>query len=176
MVTSVHQLVPLVRQLADPRGRCNRQGFLNVAVALLALQVGAWVLIKLSGVEFSDSSLFILNAPLFWIGTAVCVKRLHDLGRKGWLIPAAFAGWVVSALVVSFAAALVLGPVALLPGSWTYSILFAVITIPALGALLWLHMSVGQTTANAFGPVPDAHGFSMPAAVEQGFEGAAVAA
>jgi uncharacterized membrane protein YhaH (DUF805 family) len=173
---TVQQLPGLVLQLADPRGRCNRQGFLNIALAFLALQSAVWVLFKIVGIELSESSAFILNAPILWIGTAVCAKRLHDLGRKGWLIPVAIVGWIIAALVFSFIMALVFGPEALLPGTIVYAVIFTAIFVPALGALLWLHTTNGMPTENAYGPVPTMFGLSVPANQTIGYADGAVAA
>lgn len=173
---SVQQISGLLLQLADPRGRCNRQGLFNVSLGCLAFQVGIWALLKLAGIELSDAAAFMLNAPVLWIGTAVCAKRLHDIGFKGWLIPVAFVGWIIATLVFSFVIALVFGPAALVPGSLAYTALFMTIFMPALGALLWLHATAGMQTENAFGPVPSAFGLSMPATQNIGYVDDAVAA
>ena len=163
MTLTLSTALPLLRQIVDPRGRCNRQAFLHVALAFLALQVAVSAVLWLAGVEMSRAAAILLNAPILWVGTAICVKRLHDVGRRGWWIPGAFALWIIVALMISLIATLVLGPEALAEGQPAFFAVFAVITLPAFGALLWLHTAPGMKTANAFGPVAGPTGMSMPA-------------
>ena len=152
----------VLREIADPRGRCNRQAFLHIAIVFLALQTIVSVALWLVGFEMSQSAAILFNAPILWIGTAVCVKRLHDVGRRGWWIPGSFALWFTGAMLVSVVASLVLGPDALDAGKPAFIAVFAMITLPAFGALLWLHTAPSVQGANTFGPMPGASGLSMP--------------
>ncbi|HRK18930.1 MAG TPA: DUF805 domain-containing protein [Hyphomicrobiaceae bacterium] len=167
MRVSSAELLSLVRQLADPRGRCSRQAFLYVAVAFLALQVSVWALLRLAGIELSTMQSFLLNAPILLIGGTVSVKRVHDIGHRGWVMAFAFIGWLVASFAASFLTAVAFGPQAVADGGLVYTALFAVIMLPALGGLLWLHATPGMETANTFGPVPAEYGLSMP---EAGYE------
>ena len=145
--------LPLLREIADPRGRCNRQAFLHIALAFLALQLG---------VEMDETGTLLLNAPILWVGTTVCVKRLHDVGRRGWWIPGASGIWFVTAMTIATIVSIVLGADAVEPGKPAFLAVFAAITLPVFGALLWLHTAPSMALANRFGPVPDGMGLSMP--------------
>lgn len=154
--------LPLLRQLIDPRGRCNRQAFLYIALAFLALQASVAAVLWVCGIEVGTEATLMLNAPIFWIGTTVCIKRLHDIGRRGWWLPGAFAIWFASAFVIATIVSMILGPEALAEGQPVYLAMFAAICLPALAALLWLHTSDGMNSANAFGPLPTGLGLSIP--------------
>ena len=157
----------LGRQLFDPRGRCNRQGFLALALALLALQALVGVVLFAAQVPVKSTLGLLLNAPLFWIGAMATLKRLHDTGRSGWWVPAALFGWMGAAMVISVAASMILGPEAMLYATehrtLPFWIIFMVITLPAFGGLLWLHAASGDARANRFGDMPGIHGFSAAA-------------
>ena len=154
--------VPLLRQMVDPRGRCDRQAFLHIALGFLALQATVGAIFWLFGIEVGGTGTLVLNAPIFWIGTTVCIKRLHDVGRRGWWLPGAFVIWFVAAIVIATVVSLVLGSDALAEGEPAFLMMFAAITLPALAALLWLHTAAGVPHSNAFGPLPTGFGFSMP--------------
>ena len=156
------QTWPLLREIADPRGRCNRKAFLHIALTFLALQFGVAGVLWLLGVELDQTGTLLLNAPILWIGTTVCVKRLHDVGRRGWWIPGAFGIWFVAAMTIATVVSMVLGAEALEPGQWAFVAVFAAITVPAFGALLWLHTAPSVMMVNTFGPVPVGMGLSMP--------------
>ena len=155
--------LPLLREIADPRGRCNRKAFLHVALAFLALQLGVAAGLWLAGVEMGQTGTLVLNAPILWIGSTICVKRLHDVGRRGWWILGAFAVWFLAAMIVATIVSMVVGADAVEPGELAFYGIFAAMTLPVFGALIWLHTAPSATTANRFGPVPTGRGLSMPA-------------
>ena len=150
----------LGRQLIDPRGRCNRQGFLALALVLLALQTVAGIILAVNGKPIDGPLAMTLNAPLMWVGAMAVLKRLHDMGRSGWWVLASFVGWIVGAVVVATVATMVLGQQNMQMGSVGFWIVFAMITLPAFGGLLYLHAAPGDATANQYGDVPGALGFS----------------
>ena len=156
------RLLPLLREVADPRGRCNRKAFLNVALAFLALQVGVGACLWLAGVEMDQTGTILLNAPILWIGSTVCVKRLHDVGRRGWWILCAFAVWFLAAMIGATIVSMVVGADAVEPGELAFYGIFAAMTLPVFGALVWLHTAPSVASANQFGPVPTERGLSMP--------------
>jgi uncharacterized membrane protein YhaH (DUF805 family) len=151
-------------ELADPRGRCNRRGFLVVAVGLLACQLLLGALLAITGFGLTGTESMFVNAPLFWLGLSACVQRLHDLNKRAWIIPAAVACWLVVASVVTLVV-LVLGDYytgrdVLADGSFGYMIMFTLIMVPAFGGLLWLHATPGTSAPNRFGAVPGRNGFA----------------
>jgi uncharacterized membrane protein YhaH (DUF805 family) len=168
------------RQLIDPRGRCNRQGFLALAIVLLALQTVGGTVLVLAGAPLDGGLALALNAPLFWIGFMAVLKRLHDIGRSGWWVPVAITGWFIGCVVISAIAGVVVGPdrlaLAVEERTLVFWIVFAATTIPAFGGLLWLHASPGEMVANRYGAVPGVLGFSLPTAVETLPEAAATTA
>ena len=159
---NIASVTELLSHMVDPRGRCNRKAFLHIALAFLALQTGVAALFWLIDVEMSRTVAYLLNAPIFWLGTSVCIKRLHDVGRRGWWLPAAFAIWFVGAFLISMVVSLVLGAEALVEGQLAFLAVFAAITLPAFGALIWLHTAPSIPHGNRFGPVPTGAGLSMP--------------
>lgn len=162
MTRYAHNALPWLREISDPRGRCNRKAFLHIALAFLMLQLGVAGLLSLLNIETSLEFTFLWNAPMFWIGTTVCVKRLHDVGHRGWWIPGAFAIWFVAAFVITVVVSMVLGEEALAQGQPAFFALFGIMTLPAFGALLWLHTAPSDAKANVYGPIPGDSGLSMP--------------
>jgi uncharacterized membrane protein YhaH (DUF805 family) len=115
-----------LREIADPRGRCNRKAFLTIALAFLAIQFGCAGLLWLADIEMSQEGTILLNAPILWIGTTVCLKRLHDVGLRGWWLPGAFAIWFTIALVFATIVSMVLGADAMEQGQPAFYAVFAV--------------------------------------------------
>jgi uncharacterized membrane protein YhaH (DUF805 family) len=150
--------------LVDPRGRCDRRGFLTAAGVLLALQAPAALLLWHSGAGFGGLPVVAANAVFCWIGYAVISKRLHDLGRSAWWMPIGLLAWLIVGMVAALAVAIVAGPHVLEPGAAGYWLTLIALLLPLLGGLLWLHVARGQAGSNRFGPVPAPHGFSMPPA------------
>jgi uncharacterized membrane protein YhaH (DUF805 family) len=153
---------PTLCELSDPRGRCNRQAFLTIALAFLAIQFAVAALLWLFDIETSNTTNLLLNAPIAWIGSTVCLKRLHDVGLRGWWLPGAATIWLAAAMLFAMIISIVLGEDALQQGQPAFFAVFAVITLPAFGALLWLHTAPSTTTANRFGPATGPRGLSMP--------------
>jgi uncharacterized membrane protein YhaH (DUF805 family) len=147
-------------ELANPRGRCSRQGFLMVAIGLIAVQLLLAVVLAIANISLTGGASLAVNLVIFGLGLSACVQRLHDLDKRAWVIPAAVAGW----FAVTFVAALVLFMLTddgfMKEGSIGYAIVFAMMMIPAFGGLLWLHTAPGQTVDNRFGPVPGRNGFA----------------
>lgn len=150
----------LGRQLIDPRGRCNRQGLLVLTVIALTIQTVAGVVLALNGQPLHGKLALALNAPIFWVGAMAVLKRLHDMGRTGWWVPAMTTAWIVWAFIATFVAVAAFGPQAVAEGSMGFWIVFAMIVLPAFGGLLYLHAAPGETGTNKYGEVPGPTGFS----------------
>ncbi|MBU2573642.1 MAG: DUF805 domain-containing protein [Elusimicrobia bacterium] len=86
---------PLSRILFSFQGRINRVEFwlvwLGLFVCLLAVYL-PWQRGS-SGVPF-----FVMVFPALWIGTAIQVKRWHDLGLSGWYFFVNFIPYLGSAI------------------------------------------------------------------------------
>jgi uncharacterized membrane protein YhaH (DUF805 family) len=141
-------------QLADPRGRSDRTEFIWAAVMLTAAQLafalGLWV----SNASFMGWRGVVANLVFGWLACAAISKRLHDLGRSGWWMLGGILAWVVGAIAVAFALALIAGPHVLATGAPGFWATFAVLMAPPLGLALWLHVAEGEPAANCYGPVP----------------------
>lgn len=108
----------------------------------------------------------LLSLALIWPNLAIAVKRLHDMGRSGWL---ALAPIGIS-IICLFAGFAVLGAGALAAGTANAydeaagfammaamgpaMLLFAVAALIGLAFLLWIGLTDSQPGENRFGPNP----------------------
>ena len=107
---------------------------------------------------------FFISIALIWPNLAISVKRLHDMGKSGWLVA---IPWVVT-IVGMFVAFGMIGvaafgnvaaleredPAAILALIGPALGLFCVITLVGLAFLLWIGLAEGQAGDNRFGPNP----------------------
>jgi uncharacterized membrane protein YhaH (DUF805 family) len=147
-------------ELANPRGRCSRQGFLVVALGLIAMQLLIGAVCALTGMDLTGVPSLAINLAIFGLGLSACVQRLHDLGLRAWVILAAIACWLTVAFVAGLGLFLVTEDGFMDPGTVGYGIVLAMMMVPAFGGLLWLHTAPGQAEPNRFGPVPGRNGFA----------------
>jgi uncharacterized membrane protein YhaH (DUF805 family) len=106
----------------------------------------------------------LISLALIWPNLAISVKRLHDMGKSGWLVA---IPWVVS-IVGMFAAIGIIGvsafsnsaaleredPAAIFALIGPALGLFGLIMLVNLGFLLWIGLTEGQSGDNRFGPNP----------------------
>ena len=151
-----------VATLLDPRGRCNRRGLFVLALALLGVQFGAGVLLSVVGLGLDTLVGMFVAALFLWIGFTAVSKRLHDIDASAWWFLGASVFWLVGVTVLSITFGFLLGADALAEGTRGYYILLALMMLPLLAAMLWLHLRPGQLAANRFGPAPRHSGFAMP--------------
>ena len=107
---------------------------------------------------------FFLSIALIWPNLAISVKRLHDMGKAGWLVAIPWAvaivggiaaGAMMGASVFGNAAVFDSGdPAAILALMGPAIGLFALIGLIGLGFLLWIGLSDGQPGDNRYGPNP----------------------
>ena len=107
---------------------------------------------------------FFISIALIWPNLAISVKRLHDMGKSGWLVA---IPWVVT-IVGMFAAFGMIGfaafsnaaaleredPAAIFALIGPAFGLFCLIALIGLGFLLWIGLSDGQRGDNRYGPNP----------------------
>lgn len=149
----------LALQLVDPRGRANRRDFLHAAIALFALQCLCLAGITLFDPQAQGLWLLPVNLAFAYMACAATSRRLHDLGRSAWWMPAAVALWIVTGFVIAFGLALIVGHHALAPGAPGFWLTFACLLAAPLAGALWLHITPGDGGSNKFGPAPgESHG------------------
>ena len=108
----------------------------------------------------------VISLVLIWPNLAIAVKRLHDMGRPGWLVLAPVGIAIVCMLagfVVLGAGALAAGTVdaydeaagfAMMAAMGPALLLFAVAALVGLAFLLWIGLTDSQPGENRFGPNP----------------------
>jgi len=106
----------------------------------------------------------LISLALIWPNLAIAVKRLHDMGKSGWLVA---IPWVVS-IVGMFAAIGMIGfsafsnaaaleredPAAIFALIGPALGLLGLLLLVNLGFLLWIGLTEGQSGDNRFGPNP----------------------
>lgn len=107
---------------------------------------------------------FVLSIALIWPNLAIAVKRLHDMGKPGWLAAIPWGVCIVGGVIAfsmmgvtafSNAAALEDGdPAAIMALLGPAMGLVAVIGLVCLGFLLWIGLSGSQPGDNRYGPNP----------------------
>lgn len=148
----MHVLPRVALHLLDPRGRCNRTDFLYAAIAIFALQVAFFGLLWQLTARFDHVTSLPANAAFVWMGCAAISRRLHDLGRSAWWMPASVGLWLASGFVLATLLTLILGPERMFPGAPAFWLVFGCLLAPPFAAALWLHLAVGEEGANRFGP------------------------
>jgi uncharacterized membrane protein YhaH (DUF805 family) len=106
----------------------------------------------------------LISLALIWPNLAITVKRLHDMGKSGWL---AAIPWVVNIVAGGFAFATVgisaivnsaalerEEPAAILALLGPIFGILALLTVVNLGFLLWIGVTDSQAGDNRFGPSP----------------------
>lgn len=143
--------------LFSPTGRIGRRQFwIGFTIWVLASWI-AWLLPRFTGP--------VVAYGFLWVWVCLNVKRLHDLGKSGWLVTAPFVigvvGFVTSAL-------LLFGGLVAGIGAFNYPALGAAALSSLGGAaalavianaawlcfLAWVGFSDGQDEVNIYGPPP----------------------
>ena len=96
---------------------------------------------------FALFSAFVLEKKSGYVSEVVlvllCVPRIHDLGKSGWIVGGILFAYVV--FVFSLVGVLDLD---------TAQIALGVLNLVITGLLVWLGVLPGQTFANAYGEPP----------------------
>ncbi len=136
-------------------GRTRRQHFWIGWLICLGIGVVAGMLPIIGG---------FISIALIWPNLAIGVKRLHDMGKPGWMVIIPWAVGIVGGIVavsmmgvsaLTNTPALEAGdPAAILGLLGPAMGLVAVITLVCLGFLLWIGLSDSQPGDNRYGPNP----------------------
>ncbi|MDX2287875.1 MAG: DUF805 domain-containing protein [Hyphomicrobiaceae bacterium] len=156
---------PVLANLFDPRGRCNRKGLMVTALALLLVQVAVGLAMWAADVSIHALVVKPVKIAVLWIATVALLKRLHDVGASGWALLWALIATFVWTVLVAGICVSAFGPAVAEIGSSPFLVYLTLVSAPLLAAMLWLHVVPGDAGPNRYGPAPDASGFSMPPAV-----------
>ncbi len=123
-----------------------------------------WLVLFVAGIFLGLIPLIHVIVWLLLIWPSVCIysKRLHDMGRTGWLQLIPFVVTVVASVVAvviggvaaigvatggfhGLGVAAVLGPI---------GVLALIVVVANLGFLLWIGLSPGRLGPNVYGPPP----------------------
>ncbi|HRJ65108.1 DUF805 domain-containing protein [Brevundimonas sp. UBA2416] len=106
----------------------------------------------------------IISLALIWPNLAIAVKRLHDMGKSGWLVVIPWVACIVGGIaavsmmgvsILTNASALEAGdPAAIIALLGPAMGILAVIGLICLGFLLWIGLAEGQSGENRYGPNP----------------------
>jgi len=125
----------VTQHYADFNGRASRAVFWQY---ILVYVVGV-VLLSLLGLRLAAN---LLSLALFLPNLAVSVRRLHDIGKSGWLVLLPAIPWfLLAAFIFVF---------------WPLAMVAGLAGLICTGYLIYLYAQPGVAGANEFGPAPDA--------------------
>jgi uncharacterized membrane protein YhaH (DUF805 family) len=131
------------------KGRANRKEFWAIFAPVLVWNLALiWMLevIAPTGIHSLIPALaclvFLIMAP-DWLGLAVIVRRLHDIGRSAiWIVVAGVAARLAQAVYKGLAE------------GWPHMLLVGLCVTLAGVAVLYLGLTPGTPTTNEYGPDP----------------------
>lgn len=107
---------------------------------------------------------FLVSLALIWPSIAIQTKRLHDMGKTGWIQLAPMGAWIVAIIVGVSAMGLTAvsnpqgfengDPAAMFAAMGPMFIAFAVVMLGSLGYLIWIGATEGQPGRNQYGANP----------------------
>lgn len=147
----------------DPRGRVSRIGLIVIAAVVVGVQAGIYGASYVTNSTLPPAVETALDIVFAWLGYVSVSKRLHDIGYGAGLLLAGIAGISLAAVVTAVGVARVFSEDQLMPGGIGFLAVAAVVFIPVIAAVIWLHCKPGHPFANRFGPVPGTTGFSHTA-------------
>jgi len=126
----------------------------------------AWLLIFAASIVLGLIPIlgFLVSIALIWPNLAITVKRLHDMGRSGWLAAIPYAvsiiGGIVAFSMIGVGAVMNANaldnedPAAILAVFGPAMGIFSIMTLVGLGFLLWIGLTDSRPGDNAYGPNP----------------------
>jgi uncharacterized membrane protein YhaH (DUF805 family) len=150
-------LIDWTTLLFSPRGRIGRRAFW---IGFVIWAIASWLAWLLPGFTGPIAAYMLL-----WVWISISVKRLHDMGRSGWLVIAPFIigmiGFVISALLLFGGLVAGIGAfnypalgAAALSSLGGAAALAAVANMTWLCFLGWIGFSHGRGEVNIYGPPP----------------------
>lgn len=102
----------------------------------------------------------IVSLAAAYAGICVSSKRLHDMGRSGWLAAVPYGVFVAVTLLSGASLAGMMGAASydsglgVAAGAGFLGLLWIAAVIVNLGFVIWLGVTAGQPDENAYGPPP----------------------
>jgi uncharacterized membrane protein YhaH (DUF805 family) len=124
----------VIRHYADFNGRTSRPVFWQYILVYLVI----YFLLSIPGLRLQD----FLTIGLLLPTLGVTVRRLHDIGKSGWLILLPAIPWLLTG--------------AFLFAFWPLAMVAGLAGLICFGYLIYLYAQPGVAGANEFGPAPDA--------------------
>jgi len=143
-----------VVRLMHIRGRCNRTGFVAIGAGAIAAQLALGLVLLSLGIAPDSLVGILLNLPFFWLAFAAIVRRLHDVGHSGWWVVGAIVFSIGWSIAVGFGAANMLDPHHLFPPEPQFFLLVAVVLLPPLAMITWVHAAPSEPRTNRHGAQP----------------------
>lgn len=107
---------------------------------------------------------FLVGVALIWPNIAIQTKRLHDMGKTGWIQLVPVVAWIVAIIIGVSAMGLTAisnpdgfengDPAAMFAAMGPMFIAFALVMLGSLGYLIWIGATEGQPGRNKYGPNP----------------------
>ena len=128
----------LLNLLISPSGAIDRGCFVGGSLVLCAVALASDRLARLATDSIGLLS-FLFALALLWSAGCLCRKRLHDIGRSGWLIIAFLAAYIALVLAAPFIFSLTT------TGSWRHArFVTIVLAAPMVAWLTWLAIVPGE--------------------------------
>jgi uncharacterized membrane protein YhaH (DUF805 family) len=102
----------------------------------------------------------VVSLVAAYAGVCVSSKRLHDMGRSGWLAAIPFGSLLVAtalsgaSLVGMIGAASADNGLGMAAGLGSFGLIWSLATLINIGFVIWLGVTAGQTDDNLYGPPP----------------------
>src|SRR5579871_4424379 len=126
----------VTRHYADFDGRASRTVFWQYTLVYAVIFVlPFWVL----GLRFIGN---LLSLALLLPSLGISVRRLHDIGKTGWLVLLPLIPWFLTAAFMFV--------------FWPLAVVASLAGLICLGYLIYLYAQPGVAGSNEFGPAPDA--------------------
>ncbi len=140
---------------ANFSGRARRSEYWYFTLVNLIFAIATTAIDKTLDLKFGLNSLYSL--AVFIPGLAVSVRRLHDIGKSGWLL------LIVYLVMIAAVVSLVVAAFATMGGSFSAGIGIGLIVpiLIILALLIWilvLYCTNGDEGENKYGPDPKRNG------------------
>ena len=135
----------------DANGRIGQKDYwIGFGILFVANLVFSWL--PLIGLVVSFAAIYA--------GICVSSKRLHDMGRSGWLAAIPYGIFLIATVLSAFSVIGIMGAagyhsdLGVLAGAGSLGLLWTVAILLNIAFVIWLGITAGQPEDNAYGPPP----------------------